>query len=72
MKPASAFAILLVISALSESRIMVKFDLAKVLFLDLLTKYTDYHLPVVARNEKYNGKSENLVNSVNYCTGHFY
>ena len=49
------------ISALSESRIMVKFDLAKVLFLDLLTKYTDYHLPVVARNEKYNGKSENLV-----------
>ena len=51
---------------------MVKFDLAKVLFLDLLTKYTDYHLPVVARNEKYNGKSENLVNSVNYCTGHFY
>ena len=53
MKSASAFAILLVISALiCESRIMITFDEAKALFLDLLTKYTDYHLRVVARNKK--------------------
>ena len=38
MKPASAFAILLVISAISESRIMVMFDDEKVLVISALSE----------------------------------